>query len=177
MGIRRYIFLALLMALWRPAAVWAQEATAASQYPVISAYIYNFTQFTTWPPDAIKENFKVCVLGRDPFGSSLAPLRTRSVGGKPIVTKVYGQMSDEVSGCHLLFISDSERNNVGDVVKTMKGKPVLTMSNMDDFVDRGGMVEFEKKDARIGIRIGLHTVEESGISISSKLLRLADTTE
>ncbi|HTK85744.1 MAG TPA: YfiR family protein [Patescibacteria group bacterium] len=172
----RYISLAFLIALGCGAGARAQES-AESQYPVISAYIYNFTQFTTWPADAVKDQFTVCVLGHNPFGPSLAPLRTRTVNGKGISEKFYKGASADISDCNALFVSESERDNVDEILKLVRGKPVLTMSNMDGFVDSGGMVEFTKKDSRIGIRIGLHSVEASGISISSKLLRLAETSE
>lgn len=173
----RYIVLALLITLSGSSAARAQEASVESQYPVISAYIYNFTQFTTWPAGAINAEFSVCVLGRNPFGSALAPLRTRSVDGKPITTKLFQRMSEDVLTCNVLFVSESERENVGEIVKALKGAPVLTVSNMDDFVDMGGMVELVKTDSRVGIKIGLRSVESSHISISSKLLRLANTTE
>lgn len=172
----RRIILTFLIALSCGTKAWAQES-AESQYPVISAYIYNLTQFTTWPADAIKGQFIVCVLGHDPFGSSLAPLRSRSVGGKSILTKSYRQMTADIAACNVLFVSESERDNIDEILKVVKSKPVLTMSNMDGFVDSGGMVEFTKRDSRIGIKVGLHNVEDSGISISSKLLRLAETSE
>lgn len=176
MRIWRKIVLIVLTALSCGSAR-AQDASVESQYPVIAAYIYNFTQFTSWPAGAIKDRFAVCVLGRDPFGPSLAPLRSRTVGGKGISTKFFRQTTAEISACNVLFVSDSERDDVDEILKAVKGKPVLTVSNMDGFVDMGGMVEFERKDSRVGIKIGLHSVEDAGISISSKLLRLADTGE
>ena len=155
----------------------ADEESVESQYPIISAYIYNFTQFTTWPADAVKDTFTVCVVGRDPLGTSLDPLKNRTVDSKNIVIHRYGHYVSAVSACNVLFIADSERANVEMIVSALRGAPVLTMSDMDDFVDKGGMVEFGKKDQKIGIKIGLKSVQNAGISISSKLLRIADTDE
>lgn len=172
----RLLFLFILaVAAHAPAAI-ADEDSAASRYQIIAAYIYNFTQFTTWP-SAATNDFSVCVLGDNTFGSSLAALRTRSVNGIKIVTKLFRHVSDEVSVCNVLYVEDSERGNIGEILKTLKGASVLTMSDMEGFVDRGGMVEFERNDQRVGIKIGLHAVQESGLSISSKLLRIADTTD
>jgi hypothetical protein len=163
------------MAARIPAAA-AQEDSAASRYQIMTAYIYNFTQFTTWPADAIGGEFSVCVLGDNPFGSTLAALRSRSVDGKKIVTRLYRHMPAGIAGCNVLFVDDSERGNMDDIVKALKGSSALTMSDMDGFIAAGGMVEFERNDQKVGIKIGLHSVQAAGLSISSKLLRIADTT-
>ncbi len=153
----------------------AQDDSASSRYQIILAYIYNFTQFTTWPSGAVGSDFSVCVVGDNPFGSSLTALRTRSVDGRKIVTRLYRHMVDGISACNVLFIAEAERGNEGDIMKAVKGTPVLTMSDMDGFVDGGGMVEFARNEQKVGIRIGLRGVQAAGLTISSKLLRIAET--
>lgn len=170
------LFLLLLAVVARVPVAAAQEDSVSSRYPIMAAYIYNFTQFTTWPPGAATGEFSVCVLGSNPFGSSLAALRSRSVSGLKIITKSFRQMEAGVSACNVLFVSASERGAVDDIVRTLKAAPVLTVSDMDGFADKGGMVEFERNDQKVGIKIGLHAVQAAGLSISSKLLRIAETT-
>ena len=176
MKIGRYLVLFILAAVACSSAARSQEASVTSQYPIISAYIYNFTQFTTWPDKAIKDEFSVCVLGRDPFGASLAPLKSRSVNQKNIAIR-YQRRGDGLTGCNILFIAESESDHVDEIVKSLGDAPVLTMSNIDGFTDAGGMVEFQRNDQKIGIKIGLTSVQNSGITISSKLLRIADTSQ
>ena len=174
---KQYLLCAIIGILCLGSVARADEESVSSQYPIISAYIYNFTQFTTWPSDAVKDTFTVCVLGRDPFGTYLAPLKSRTVNNKNIIIRHYDRYVGAVSACNVLFVADSERADVETIVTALKGAPVLTMSDIDGFVDRGGMVEFGKKDLKIGIKIGLKSVQNAGIAISSKLLRIADTDE
>src|SRR4030088_3254548 len=44
------------------------------EYQVKAAYLYNFGRFIEWPPKvaaAKSDSFTICVLGQDPFGSTL----------------------------------------------------------------------------------------------------------
>jgi len=45
-----------------------------TQYQVEATYLYNFSQFVAWPPSpaTATSSFNICVLGQDPFGSTLA---------------------------------------------------------------------------------------------------------
>jgi hypothetical protein len=152
----------------------ADDEAASRKYPLLSAYIYNFTQFTTFPASASHELFNVCVMGRDPFGATLDPIKNRTVMGKKISVRRYSDTGADVSACNVLFISKSASGDVHAILARLKNAPVLTMSEISGFSDEGGMVEFPSDDGRIGIVIGLPAVKAAGISISSKLLSLAN---
>jgi hypothetical protein len=61
----------LLCPLLLPAAAQAQ-AQAADEYAAKAAFIYNIAQFSTLPN--MNGVARLCVLGRDPFGSTLGTL-------------------------------------------------------------------------------------------------------
>lgn len=178
MRLKRYHLLLAALALvmiFAGVSANAGEDEASRKYPVLSAYIYNFTQFTTWPGAAAdREVFTVCVAGRDPFGASLEPMKSRMVQGKKISIRHYSSGDGDMSGCNILFISGSERGNLKSILSRLQGTPVLTMSEIDGFSAAGGMVEFRPANGKIGIWIDLGAVRSTGIAISSKLLSLAN---
>ena len=148
------------------------------KYPLISAYIYNFTQFTVWPESAVKGVFTVCVVGHDPFGSFLNPIQSKEVKGLKITIKRYNSGKEGgLSSCNILFIAGSESGNIDSILAPLRGTPVLTMSDVDGFADAGGMVEFKPESGKIGIWIDLSAVKTASISISSKLLSLVHIKE
>ena len=53
-------------------------------------------------------------------------------------------------------------------------KPILTVSDADNFARMGGMIRFLREDERIGLRINTTAVKKAQLVISSKLLRLSD---
>jgi hypothetical protein len=165
------VFAALMAAFWGAGAARADDESAR-KYPVLSAYIYNFTQFTTWPSMEARDAFTVCVAGYDPFGAALEPMKSRTVQGKKIIIH-HVSGGDDMAGCNIVFISKSESGNFRAILSRLKGTPVLTMSEIDGFSSAGGMVEFKPANGKIGITIDLAAVRATGISISSKLLSLA----
>ena len=159
----RHFLLMLVMS----AVIWAGHAARAEdgvdterKYPLISAYIYNFTQFTVWPESAVKSAFTVCVVGHDPFGSFLNPIQNKEVKGLKITIKRYSSGKEGgLSSCNVLFIAGSESGNIDSILAPLRGTPVLTMSDIDGFADAGGMVEFRQESGKIGIWIDLSAVK------------------
>src|SRR3954463_16078655 len=62
------------------------QARKPTEYEVKAAYLYNFGKFVRWPATvtpAAGEGFFMCVLGRNPFGSSLdSTVSGESIDGK-----------------------------------------------------------------------------------------------
>jgi hypothetical protein len=163
--------MALLLAL-----PWAARAQAsASEYAVKAAFLYNFTKFVEWPADAFTgehSQFKVCVLGEDPFGKSLGVIAGESVAGRRISLLRTGEIKAP-EGCHILFISRSERDRLSQVLADLKQEPVLTVGDTGGFLDQGGIINFILEGGKVRFEINQEAAERAGIKISSKLLRLA----
>lgn len=168
-----YLFvLALMAALCGNPSTRAEAENVGSKYTLISAYIYNFTQLTSWPQSAVRDVFTVCVVGSDPFDSNLDPLESRKVNDVKIVVKHRNATDGDLSACNVLYVSGSERGNLKDILKPLKSVPVLTMSDIGGFSNSGGMIEFKLEDGKINIWVALSQVRVTGLSISSKLLNL-----
>jgi hypothetical protein len=136
-------------------------------------FLYNFTQFVEWPPQALNSNtaFVIGILGGDPFGNYLdAVVANEKVGGRPIVVKRFNSVS-EIGRCHLLFIHNA---NTKDVVQAVQGKNILTVGDDDNFLRDGGIIRFFIERSRIRLQINAAAARASSLDISSKLLRLAD---
>ncbi len=164
----------LIVGLWGNLSSRAEAENVDSKYTLISAYIYNFTQLTTWPSNAVDEAFTVCVVGQDPFGANLEPIKSRKVNDKRINIKHLSAVDGTVTACNALFVSGSEMRNLKAILTPLKGTPILTMSDISGFSNLGGMVEFKLEDGKIGIWVALSQVRVTGLSISSKLLSLAN---
>ncbi len=152
-------------------------AGAPSEYQVKAVFLYNFSQFVEWPAAAFADAgapFAICVLGSDPFGTHLDEVvKDEKAGGRPMVARRLASAGDS-SGCHIVYVSASESANLARVLEDLEGRHVLTVSDMEAFTSRGGMVRLYTDRSRIKLRIGLGAATAAGLSISSKLLRLAE---
>ncbi|MCX5637000.1 MAG: YfiR family protein, partial [Planctomycetota bacterium] len=51
--------------------------------------------------------------------------------------------------------------------------PVLTISEMEGFIEKGGMINFITEESKVRFEINDSAAKKSGLQISSKLLSLA----
>lgn len=146
-----------------------------SDYQVKAAYLYYFTTFVDWPPEAFERTgneLVVGVLGEDPFGEILdATLRGKSVNNRPLVVRRFASIKD-ARDSHILFISASERDRIPSILKALDGAAVLTVADVDGFATRGGQIAFHTIDRKVRFDINVAAVERARIKISAQLMKL-----
>lgn len=164
------MLLAALMLLCLSVNMHAADLMEA-EHRVKTAFIYNFARFTSWPAHD-SSVFKLCVLGNDPLGESLEILSGKSVH-EETVTIVRLDHPSAHDGCELVYIGPSYSDKLGDVVALLQGQAILTVSDIDAFIDHGGIIGFRIIDNRIRFEINAMAATRAGLSISSRLLSLA----
>lgn len=151
------------------------EPPAAPEYLIKAAFLYNFTKFVEWPPEAFKDGvspINLCILGTDPFGKALRSISDKTVKGRKLNIK-YPTRVEEITGCHVLFIGASERENLRQIMSFLKGSAILTVSDTEKFAERGGIINFIMVENKIKFEINPDAAQQCGLKISSQLLRLA----
>jgi hypothetical protein len=146
------------------------HALDATEYQVKAAYLYNFTRFIEWP--GTDGAFRVCVLGSDPFGEALAPLAQRTRDGRAIVLSYPGS-AREGRACNLLYIAPSEAAREAAILAALVDAPVLTISSLPGFVERGGTIGFIQDGNHVRFAINRAACKRHGLACSAKLLEAA----
>jgi hypothetical protein len=151
-------------------------ATRPSEYEVKAAYLFNFGRFVDWPPNVPSrqaDDFAICVLGHDPFGRALdTTISGQKINDKPVVARRISDVA-EAATCRELFISASENKQLKEVFSNLGKLSVLTVSDIPDFMQQGGMVQFVVADERVRFAINLAATQQAGLSLSSELLKVA----
>ena len=179
--LRRYlcVYLCLLLALWvffSGGLVAGAESPTPTMHQVEAAFLFNFAKFVTWPDDAFQrsENSLIIgVLGEDPFGAVLEEtIRDKTVMGKKLAVKRFVRIQDAVNS-HILFLSSSEESHLPHILKVLEKNTVLTVSDMEEFAERGGMVAFTVEDQKVRFNVNVGAVERAELKMGSQLLKLA----
>jgi hypothetical protein len=150
-------------------------AQGPSEYQVKAAFLYNFVKFVDWPdtPAAQEGPIEICVLGKDPFGGALERVvEGKTVNGRPLVILRVKEVAAARS-CQVLFVSASEAGRVSEITQAVHAWSVLTVSEIDRFSERGGIITFLMEGQRVRFRINPKMAASAGLKISSKLLQLA----
>src|SRR3989442_1367154 len=145
------------------------------EYEIKAAFLYRFANYTEWPPDTFADKnapFIFGILGENPISDILNGLTNKFVGGRAILVKKYSRW-DEARGCHLLFIGSSEKNNLTAILGPLKTRSILTVADIDSFLESGGIINLIPVNKRVGFEINMAAAEEAKLKISPDGLRLA----
>ena len=155
----------------------AGQTVQAPEYQVKAVFLFNFAQFVDWPPAAFPDPatpLVIGILGNDPFEGFLEQtIRGEQVRGRGFQVQRYHSL-DEIKTCHILFISRPEGNRPEAILAGLRNWPILTVSDADGFAERGGMIRFVTDRNHIRLQINLDAAQAASLTISSKLLRVAE---
>ncbi len=149
------------------------ENDQASVESVKAGFVYNFVKLTVWPPtEGSTGSLRLCTLGRGVLNGQLGRLQGRIVGGRDIQILERSVAKDWAS-CHIVFVSKEDGERVAEMLKQTAGVPVLTIGDVPDFAQQGGMIELIERENKVRFSISLAAAQRSGIRLSSQLLKLA----
>jgi hypothetical protein len=172
------LILAIFVAFGVIAAAEAGELSQDRQTK--AGFIVNFAEFTEWPATAFaneKAPLNIGILGTDPFGKYLEKLvENDELKGRRARVLRYRKV-EEIKTCHILYVSESEGPRLGRILRALKERPVLIVSEIENSVMRGVMIEMRTFDRRVHLAINLESAKAAHLTLSSKLLRLGEIVE
>lgn len=165
----------LLMSLWA-APLNSARLPTIHEYQIKAVYLYNFANFIRWPRNAFKSRrapFQICILGDDPFRSQLdIVVENEKIRGRAVkIQRIH--YVEESGSCQMVFVSKSKRRYRAHIFAYLRQRSVLTVSDMKNFVIKGGMVQFYNRGNKIRFLIAPQTVKGVGLKASSRLLQIA----
>jgi hypothetical protein len=145
-----------------------------SELQVKSAYVFNFIKFVEWPAGAIKEGDKLrlCVIGNDNLHTSLSALNGRKAGGYELQI-IHTDDSKVWNSCRVLYIGENEQRRLVPVLKSLGNAPVLTISDIQGFAERGGGIGLLYRNDKMLFEVNLASTRKAGLRLSSQMLNLA----
>lgn len=155
------------------------KAQVSREYQLKAVFLYNFAQFTEWPANTFAETnspIVIGIVGPDPFGSVLEEtIRGENVAGHPFAVQHYARAAD-IKTCHMLFITQPAIREANEILNAVKGKPVLTVSDIDTPATGQVMIRFIVENNKVHFRINAEAARAANLTLSSKLLRVAEGT-
>lgn len=140
-----------------------------------AAFLYNLTRFVVWPRLAFADEaapISLCLIGRDPLGADLDAFRDRMAQGRRVaVTRL--SSAAQARSCHVLFICASESERVRVLLDSLRGLPVLTVSDIEHFTSEGGVIGLTTARQRVRLEVNMDAARQKGLKISSRLLNMS----
>jgi hypothetical protein len=150
---------------------------SAPERRVKAAFLYKFLGYTEFPATAFADGAApvvIGVIGADELAAELARIVVgRTVQSRSMVVKVLRE-GEAPDGVHLLFVGGNDATRVRAVLKALAPAPVLVVSEADDGLQQGSVINFRVVDARVRFDVSLEAAERNNVKLSSRLLSVAN---
>ena len=142
-------------------------------------FIEQFTRYIDWPADAMPKQgpFILCIEGASDTGNELTSLASARKFKERQVEVRRPRLSAELGACHVVYVAGSEAARLGDVLTAITGKPILTVSDTNGFVERGVHLNlFEQvrsspaEGLYVGYELNVSAVKHSVLTFDPQLL-------
>lgn len=147
-----------------------------SEVEVKAAFLFHFSRYVQWPEARFETTTSPIVVGvlGDPefYEVMVSTTREKRVDNRQLRIEKLGS-SDDASRCHILFIGRSRKDSLAKIADDLRDTAVFAVSDAEGYVDLGGIVNFVMSDNKIRFEINDRVARESGLVVSSRLLRLA----
>lgn len=151
------------------------EAQGVSTPGLTAAFLFNFVKFTTWPADGLRDGSPIvmCVAGNNGVADALDQLtQNKTVEGHALAIR-RTDLDRPLTECHVVYGASLNANRAQELVRATSGHPILTVSDMEDFAERGGVANFYIDGGRMRFAVNPAAADRARLRISSKLLALA----
>ncbi len=166
----------LLTALLLPAWSIAQADSTERAREVKAAFVLNIARFVYWPDQVFAEHpeeIHLCLYRDNLLGEALESIRNkRAVGRDLAITEV--DRLGETGSCNILLVPAEQLEHFRQDPDQMPEHPLLTITDgTAASIDTDGIqIILVRRQTRIGFDIDQTRVRQSGLRLSSELLKL-----
>jgi hypothetical protein len=169
--LRALLACVLMLPALRAGAALAQESY--SQEAVKAAFLYRFADFIDWPSTTDATHFTIGVLADRPVAAQLQLLlRSHLVKGKAAEVRAI-ESPRQLADAQILYIGRAYPGGVHRVMEALGRRPILIVSDEDNGLSEGAMINFLLVDRRVRFEVSLAAADRARLQVSSELLSVA----
>lgn len=136
-------------------------------------YLYQFASNINWPADQRKGKFMVGVYGNDELAEVIrSKYASKPVGSQVLDVVVLTEINTSVN-VQMLFVDKSKKSDVSKIVRDLKGKPVLLISNFDGALHQGLHINFKNIDGSMRYELDKDAMTAQQITPGIKIIQWA----
>ena len=158
-----------------PVAGAADGPTLPLESRVKAAALFRFLGYVEWPPSTRpgRDFYVIGVVGAPDVADELDAMATgRRINERGVAVRRIkpGDAFDDVDE---VFVASTEAAQIRTIAGRLRGRPVLLVTQAEDGLARGGMVNFRIVDDHLRFEVALDNAEEAGLHLSSRMLSVA----
>ena len=161
-SIKKILIIALLL-----------STTILGSNPIKISLIERITQFIQWP--SLNEEFIIGVYNNKQLRNDmLEAYDDKSIHDLPIeVLNIKNYKDEKLNKINLLYFTEESTKDIDKILKRIKNKPILIITESANDVYQGMHLGFYYKNKRIKFVINQQALENAQLKASYKILKLA----
>jgi len=154
--------------------VFSLGVLKAQETKFVALYLYNFTKYIDWPEEHKKGDFVIGVVGNNQVYSELVQIAEgKPVGNQTIVVKNFRSI-DEVTGCHILYLSENLSRRVDQALSRITGQSApLVVTQQEGATFHGAAINFVIRNETMKFELKKVNATKFGLRLHSRLDNLA----
>lgn len=146
-------------------------------YVLKAVYLEKFSRFITWPEECAMDDpsapFVIGVIGKTPLHKNLEQIyAVQKINNKKVEIRKISDLY-EIKDVHVLFIAESEKRNLQNILVLTEHLPVLTVSESTNFAEKGVLINFYEEENKLRFEINETAALKSPLQMSFYLLNSA----
>ena len=155
----------------------ASVSAVEKEYMLKAGFLYNFARFGQWDSQLESLNeFTICSPDKFFIDVANTALKNRTIKNLPLYNKLITLDEVSTSSCNMLFIT-SDTFILWQKMMPLKLKNIMVIGETESFIENGGHIKFFLSSGKIRFEIAPKQLKDAGITMSSKVLRLARVVE
>ncbi len=142
-------------------------------------WLEKFTRYIDWKSESdvnnVQKPFVIGIIGTNPFGTILDRYyvtQNRKIKNKRVEIKYFNNVK-EVINCNMLFVAESAKSDIAEIVNLTKNKSILTVSDTEGFSKKGIHINFVLNEPSLFFEINERAVIQSGFTMDYELRQVA----
>lgn len=127
-------------------------------------FIEHLIDSIEWPSSNHEGEFYLCTAGEPSDQDDPHFLTELKVKRKEVKLLDWKKISEVDKKCDLIYITDSHQEDLPQIFKQYKGKPVLLVSDIEGFSRMGGHISFVKINEQFGAVVNTLSLSAAGLN-------------
>ena len=169
------IVVAVLSGFWLETNLKAQPTIDMTESQAKAFVLFNFLKLTTWPEDPGVPVLVLGILGDEPLDRDFTNITNKTIGKRRIEIRKFARVED-AKVCHVLLVGASEKNDLPQILKSLKDSNILTVGQSEGFTRLGGVVRLTLNKTVI-FEISKSAVKRAKLKIAPELVQFGNLVE
>lgn len=165
---KKYLIIILALVI-NVTAVCSQTGIPRAQ----SMFIYNFSRLIEWPASYKSGEFVIGVLGNSTVFDELKTFTASKKVGSQNISVVRFNNPEEITSCHILFVSFGKTNKMNDVKSRIGDKSTLIIGEKNGVISSGAAINFVIEQNKLKFQLKVANATNKGLKVSSSLQNMA----